>query len=125
MPGSYVCDSSWPVQTFQIAEGLRNHGLHALARELDRRVVRVVEESRIYPEYVRGDEGEKIRLNERIVDTYDAADRAVNRREQPPQQIQLWTLTAYGAIQYRRRTTPDQSITPTPFEEEILANVTM
>jgi glycogen debranching enzyme len=122
MPGAYHNGNSWLMQTFQIAEGLREQGYHALAEELDKRIVSAVEQSKLYPEYVNGGTQKEIRLNERIVDTYDSIDKRRNRREQPPQQIQLWTLTAYGAIQYRRQH-GQKKIPLTPFEEEILSNL--
>lgn len=122
MPGAYHNGSSWLMQTFQIAEGLREQGYYALAEELDNRIVKAVEVSKLYPEYVNGGTQKEIRLNERIVDTYDPIDKRKNRREQPPQQIQLWSLTAYGAIRCRRQASP-KNFPIQPIEEEILGGL--
>jgi glycogen debranching enzyme len=103
MPGAYHNGSVWLFQTFQIAEGLRRHGYGDLAKDLDDRVVRAVESVKYYPEYVRGDKEDVIRVNKKIIDTFDKEDGMANRREQPPQQVQLWTLTAYAAIMHRRK----------------------
>ncbi len=122
MPGAYHNGSSWLMQTFQIAQGLRRQGYATLAENLDRRVVRAVEETNLYPEYVRGGLQPEIRLNERVVYTHDPLDNRENGREQPPQQIQLWSLTAYGAIRYRQSMEASQTAMQ-PIEERVLDNV--
>lgn len=102
MPGAYHNGNSWPMQTFQIAKGLRKQGFEDLAEDLESRIVKAVELLKIYPEFVNGGFDSEIRISNRIVDTFDPFDGRKNRREQPPQQIQLWTLSAYGAIQYQK-----------------------
>jgi len=124
MPGGYHTGNVWLFQNFKIAEGLRRVGYHHLAAELDRRIVRAVEQSRMYPEYVSGAMGEDIRLNERIVDTWDEEDGMLNRREQPPQQIQLWTVSAYSAIKFREENNGiDLAMPPDEFEEKMLGEL--
>lgn len=102
MPGAYHNGSSWPMQTFTLAEGLRLQGFYTLADNLDRRIVNVMESTKQYPEYAIGGTLPNIQLNERVVDTYDSLDQRENRREQPPQQVQLWSLSAYAAIMFRK-----------------------
>jgi glycogen debranching enzyme len=102
MPGAYHNGNSWPMQTFQISKGLRKQGFEDLAQDLENRIVKAVEYLKIYPEFVNGGFDSEIKISNRMVDTYDPNDKRKNRREQPPQQIQLWTLSAYGAIKYQR-----------------------
>ena len=121
MPSAYHNGSSWPMQTFEIANGLRKQGYPALANELDERIISAVEKVNIYPEFFYGGQEKEVRLVTRIVETYDPLDKKINRREQPAQQIQLWTLSAYAAIKYRQRT--GSNISYQPFEAEILSRI--
>lgn len=91
-PGSYHNGSVWPYDTRLVARGMIRHGHDDLAADLDRRIVRVVETMRCYPEFVRGD-GARPDINRRVVEVADGTGR-VNRVEQPPQLLQAWTVAA-------------------------------
>jgi glycogen debranching enzyme len=90
--GSYHNGSCWPWDTAKIARGLRRFGFHSLAGILTRCVLDVCEVFGGFPEFCRGD-ADSIRFNDRIVDIRDPSGR-LNRIEQPPQQIQAWTVAA-------------------------------
>ncbi len=122
MPTAYHNGNVWPMQTFGVAEGLRNHGFDLLAEKLEMRVRNLCEKTKMYPEYVSGTRERVIKLNERIVKTEDTKDGRFNQREQPPQQIQLWTVSAYAAIQFRQRNGPTAH-GPTPIEEKFLSSM--
>lgn len=96
-PGAYHNGSVWPWDTFVIARGLRRHGRHTQAADLEARILRVVATTGMFPEYVRGD-ADAIRLNTEIVDVWDRDHERRNRVEQPPQEVQAWTVSAVVAI---------------------------
>jgi glycogen debranching enzyme len=105
-PGSYHNGSCWPWDTAKIARGLRRFGFHRLAGILARCVLDVCDQFGGFPEFCRGD-ADGIRFNDRIVDVRDPTSR-LNRIEQPPQQIQAWTVAAVIELE------PDQSLAPRP-----------
>jgi hypothetical protein len=65
-------------------------------------------------------------MNSQIIDVWDETNHRLNRVEQPPQEVQAWSVAAVLAIKYSRsgsqRRALDQPISE--FEESILANIT-
>lgn len=100
-PGAYHNGSVWLWDTHHIAKGLRRHGMESAANELDRRMLHVVETTRMFPEYVRGDMHLLPRVNEYTITVYDSQAERENRVEQPPQEVQAWTVAAMLAIKKR------------------------
>jgi glycogen debranching enzyme len=101
-PVSYHNGSVWPVITYEVVRGLRKQGYEKEARDLEDRILRVVEETKMYPEYVRADSDEKIRINMRVV-VSQKSGREPHRIERPPQLYQGWTVSAVAAILYSRK----------------------
>ncbi len=91
----------WLWDTHHIAKGLRRHGYVDQANDLDDRILRVVESTRLFPEYVRGEQ-DTIALNQDVVILWDEAAHRENKIEQPPQEIQAWTVAAILATKKRR-----------------------
>lgn len=91
-PASYHNGSCWPWDTAKIARGLRRSGYTSLAAFLVQRMIDVCIEFGGFPEFCRGD-ADAILFNDCIVDVRDQ-DGRVNRIEQPPQQVQAWTVAA-------------------------------
>jgi hypothetical protein len=83
-----------------IADGLRRHGEHAFADDLENRIFKSCNRAGGFPEFFRGDPDGGIAINERIVDV--VVDRVPNRLEQPPQANQGWTATRVWRILRRR-----------------------
>ena len=101
-PGSYHNGSVWLYDTYLIALGLDRHGYFGLSEDLKQRIGKVVEKFHKFPEFARGgDESEPV-LNERTVDILDENIRAYNRIEQPPQEIQAWSVAAILAEKFDR-----------------------
>lgn len=100
-PGAYHNGSVWLWDTHHIAKGLRRHGLIDEANELDRRLLHVIETTKIFPEYVRGDGHLLPAINEWTITTYDKQTKRENQIEQPPQEVQAWTVAAILAIKKR------------------------
>jgi len=103
--GAYHNGSVWIWDTHHIAKGARRHvddpRFGAFADELDQRILNVVNEIGGFPEYVRG--GESIEINTHVIDVKDeTAGGRVNRVEQPPQEVQAWTVAAILATKRRR-----------------------
>lgn len=100
-PGAYHNGSVWLWDTHHISKGLRRHGYIDAADELDRRILAVVDATKLFPEYVRGDHADTPTLNTRTVILWDEKNQRKNEIEQPPQEVQAWTVAAILAIKKR------------------------
>ncbi len=101
-PGAYHNGSVWLWDTHHIAKGLRRHQYTDAADMLDQGVLDVVNTTRIFPEYVRGEQDE-IAINQQTVVLWDETYQRKNYIEQPPQEVQAWTVAAIRAIKARAR----------------------
>lgn len=100
-PGAYHNGTVWLWDTHHIAKGLRRHGHVDAANELDRRMLHVVEVTKLFPEYVRGGNDLLPRINEHTIVVWDEAMQREMTIEQPPQEVQAWTVAAILAIKKR------------------------
>lgn len=100
-PGAYHNGSVWLWDTHHIAKGLRRHGYHQQADDLDSRLLNVITETKIFPEYVRGDNEPVPSINLKTIILWDHTNKRENRVEQPPQEVQAWTVAAILAIKKR------------------------
>lgn len=100
-PGAYHNGSVWLWDTHHIAKGLRRHGHKEAANELDRRMLHVIEATKIFPEYVRGDNHFIPNINRYTITVWDEQAQRENKVEQPPQEVQAWTVAAILAIKKR------------------------
>ena len=92
---AYHNGSVWIWDTHYIAKGARrmhDQEFDLFANDLDNRILNVVKTIGGFPEFVRG--GDKIEVNTRFIDIYDKKAKRINRIEQPPQEIQAWTVSA-------------------------------
>jgi hypothetical protein len=90
---------------------MRRHGYHELADELDRRLLHVINVTKVFPEYVRGDDSDTPAINTQTIVVWDDSRQRKNQIEQPPQEVQAWTVAAILAIKKRlarRGVYPDQ-----------------
>lgn len=122
-PGAYHNGSVWPWDSFYIAKGLDRHGYHGLAFELKNRMWQVVHKTNKFPELVRGEQDE-IRLNKLIITVKDQTN-LVHRIEQPPQELQAWTVAAMLAAKHEYPHTPREATDPAKrlFELELLGRI--
>lgn len=125
-PGAYHNGSVWLWDTHFIVKGLRRHGYNLLAENLAERLFHIIDVTKKFPEFVRGDNTPEPRLNTRVVDVWDEINQRVNRVEQPPQEVQAWSVAAilamkhYNAMNYKtERQQPRDE-----FEAEILDSIT-
>lgn len=124
-PGAYHNGSAWIWDNYMIASGLDTLGYHGLAKLLNDKLLDDVSSTRRFPEYLRGDNDPRYRLNTRIVEVTDTVNKRVNQVEQPPQDIQAWSVAAILALKIHRdrgvqRTTDERKLA---FERHILAGV--
>ncbi len=99
-PGAYHNGSVWLWDTHHIAKGLRRHGAVEAADAIDARMLKVIERTNMFPEYVRGEQ-EDIAVNHRTVVLWDTTYKRENVVEQPPQEVQAWTVAAIRATKQR------------------------
>lgn len=100
-PGAYHNGSIWLWDTHHIAKGLRRHGYGDIADEIDRRLLNVIAVTKIFPEYVRGEATDIPRINTSTIILWDEINQRENKIEQPPQEVQAWTVAAILAIKKR------------------------
>jgi len=100
-PGAYHNGSVWLWDTHHIAKGLRRHGYKIEADDLDARLLGIVEATKIFPEYVRGDNKDTPSINTATIILWDDVHQRENKLEQPPQEVQAWTVAAILAIKKR------------------------
>jgi len=124
-PGSYHNGSVWPWDNYFIIKGLERQHYSRLASNLADRLLSTVDTTGRFPEFVRGDDSAIASMNSQIVDVWDETNHRLNRVEQPPQEVQAWSVAAVLAIKYsrsqRQRRALDQPISE--FEMSILANI--
>jgi glycogen debranching enzyme len=108
--GAYHNGSVWLWDTHHIAKGLRHHGYNDEANALDSRLLGVIESTKIFPEYVRGDDSDTPSINSATITLWDSVNQRENKLEQPPQEVQAWTVAAILAIKKRleERLLPDE-----------------
>jgi glycogen debranching enzyme len=99
-PRAYHNGNVWACDNYLISLGLDHRGFRDEAEELRRRIVRVCRQTHRFPEFVAGGEPGSPLIAKRIVDVYDTVNERANRVEQPPQEIQGWTVAAMVAIEH-------------------------
>lgn len=120
-PGAYHNGSVWLWDTHFIAKGLRRHGYNHLSQQLTDRIFNVIKVTEKFPEYVRGDEAAQPSLNNRLVEVWDKTYGYANTIEQPPQEVQAWSVAAVVAMKYYRgHHAADSQAAPDDFEKSIL-----
>ena len=101
-PGAYHNGSIWLWDNYLIVEGLRRHGYNQLADNLSERLFNIVNVTKEFPEFIRGDSQDIPMLNNRIIDVWDDVNNRANRVEQPPQKVQAWSVAAILAMKHYR-----------------------
>ncbi len=99
-PGGYHTGSVWLWDTARIADGLERHNYHHLAWNLRERIWHTVEETRKFPEFVRGGDSRSVEISQSEVYVWNTEHHLLHLFEQPPQEIQGWTVSAILAAKY-------------------------
>lgn len=111
-PGAYHNGSVWLWDTYYIAEGLRHHGYYGLATHLADKIHAVINVTQKFPEYVRGDSSPVPTINTRVVKYFDEIAGRTNTVEQPPQEVQAWSVAAEIARDYYSGRVPNKATDP-------------
>lgn len=126
-PGAYHNGNVWLWDNYLIARGLRRHGYDALAHELEKRILADMVKTNEFPEFVRGGDGEIPEVTTRVVDVWDAKNKRVNRLEQPPQEVQAWSVAALLSIKLANHRRFEKygraGYKPSIFEAELLEGI--
>lgn len=91
--GAYHNGSVWVWDSHYIAKGLRHHGHQDAADTIDSHLIAIANKTGLFPEYVRGDQT-GITLNQQTIVLWDETAQRQNVIEQPPQEVQAWTVAA-------------------------------
>jgi glycogen debranching enzyme len=98
-PRAYHNGNVWGHDNYVTSLGFARHGFHDEAQELQRRLAASCRATHRFPEFVAGGEPGSELIAKRIVDVLDSRNDRMNRVEQPPQEIQGWTVGAMVAIE--------------------------
>ena len=101
-PGAYHNGSCWGWDNYIIAQGLDLHGYVALADYIEQLILDGIDHTGRFVEFLRGSNNGSYRINTNIVDVWDEKNQRINRLEQPPQDMQAWTVAAVLAIKLER-----------------------
>jgi glycogen debranching enzyme len=123
--GAYHDGSCWGWDTYAIAQGLDAQGYHLLADHLKQAVVRSIKVAQRYIEFTRGSNDPHYSINAYIIDVKDTVHNRMNRLEQPPQDMQAWTVAAMYEIELQQRENKGLPITQPRdlLEEEIVRTI--
>lgn len=99
-PGGYHTGSVWLWDSARIADGLERHGFHHLAWNLRERMWQTVEDTKSFPEFVRGGFADVTEINPSEIYVWNEIYKVLHLFEQPPQEIQGWTVSAVLAAKY-------------------------
>lgn len=100
-PGAYQNGSVWLWDTHHIAKGMRRLGYKAEADDLDQRILNAIDHTGMFPEYVRGDNHSVPHINSQTIVVWDEKNNRENVVEQPPQEVQAWTVAVILATKKR------------------------
>ncbi len=93
-PGSYHNGSVWISDNSFIADGLEKYGYSKLAHEIRLRNLLACNKVGKYVEFFRGDDSLIPSVNTQVIKKWDEQLNKNITLEQPPQEIQAWTVTA-------------------------------
>lgn len=99
-PLSYHNGSVWPWDNFFISLGLLRQGYSIQARDIWQRILGIINHTQRFPELVSGENTTEPILSKRFISVLDTKYNITHAIEQPPQEIQAWTVAAVVAIEY-------------------------
>lgn len=99
-PNSYHNGSVWPWDTFYISLGLQRHSFMAEAQDLQQRIAHTLSITKCFPEFVSGAEAPQSLMSTRTIRVFDTHYQFEHAIEQPPQEIQAWTVAAAVVLDF-------------------------
>ncbi|MDX2775778.1 amylo-alpha-1,6-glucosidase [Streptomyces caniscabiei] len=120
-PGGYHTGSVWSWDTEYIATGLERHNYHHLAWNLRERIWRTSQETGAFPEFTRGGTRMRPETNPSEIYVWNKKYEVLHLFEQPPQEIQGWTVSAILAAKHAYPAyVRNRSTLPSPFIERVI-----
>lgn len=119
---------SWPVDTYQIAQGLRNQGLPKLAQQLDLRILNTINKSNDHSEFYYIDRNGKVLLDAKKAMTKKPGSNIILGQMHPESDI-AWTVAAAFAGKDRYKdgikevSNPDTDSWEFDLDTKIAANI--
>lgn len=111
-PGAYHNGSVWVWDNHYISQGLSRSGYHELAHLINNKLLVDINTTKRFPEFLRGDNDPNYRLNTRVIELYNNITGQTYKAEQPPQDVQAWTVTSIASIKLRRRNGQHETLDP-------------
>ena len=121
--GSYHTGSVWLWDTAYVADGLERQGYEMLAWELRSRIWRTVYDTNSFPEFVNGNTDDSIETNPHEIYVWNTTHQVLHLFEQPPQEIQGWTVSAILAAKYGYKAYLSNPKPISDFEQAISASI--
>lgn len=119
--GSFV---TWPKETFDIATGLRRYGFYNLARQLEYRLINLVQRTMCYPEFIFVDEKGRALVGPEIPEEYDDNAIIVQSTDEP-ESVQAWTVSALLATLHRLEHGLETANWQEDIEDDILKRIAL
>jgi glycogen debranching enzyme len=101
-PRAYHNGNVWGCDNYLTSLGFAHRGFRDEAKEVQDRIAAFCRATHRLPEFVAGGEPGSELIAKRIVDVFDSRNDRVSRVEQPPQEIQGWTVAAMVAIEHAK-----------------------
>lgn len=111
-PGSYHNGSVWVWDNYYISQGLSKSGYHQLAHLINDKLLDDINSTGRFPEFLRGDNNPNYRINTRVIEVLNKFTKRTYKAEQPPQDIQAWTVTSITSLKKRRRAGQHETLDP-------------
>lgn len=111
-PNSYHNGSVWLWDTFQISLGLLRQGYNKEAEMLWEKIMNVIDITKRFPEFVSGSDNPTPQIPNQAVKVFDTKYNFEHFIEQPPQEIQAWTVASVVAIEnlYKKKAVPSSPV---------------
>lgn len=107
---------TWPKETFDIAKGMRRHGMPRIAKQLENRLKNVIRRAGDYPEFIYVNESGDVLYAPAMSE--GATTHHVNGTNHP-ERMQAWTLSAAYALSH----TPPKAIKSYSWTDEVEADL--
>lgn len=111
-PGAYHNGSVWVWDNYYISQGLSRSGYHELANLINDKLLEDIKATKRFPEFLRGDDDPNYRLNTRVIEVLNTNTGQKYKAEQPPQDIQAWTVTSIASLKMHRRNGQHETLDP-------------
>lgn len=111
-PGAYHNGSVWVWDNYNISQGLSKSGYHRLAHLINDKLLDDIKATSRFPEFLRGDNNPNYRINTRVIEVQNIITGRIVKAEQPPQDVQGWTVASIASLKMRRKSGQHETLDP-------------